>query len=212
MPGILFPSKCVLCRRLLSASETELCHSCRTNAPEFLSAKRNIPFVAHWTAIWYYKDNVRASIHRFKFYNARGYADTYGRMLAMKLQHEAFDILTWTPVHFLRRLRRGYDQSKLIAEAVARELGTSPVRTLKKIRHIAPQSTRKDAAHRRANILGAYRVCDPEAIYGKRILLIDDVLTTGATASECAKCLLTAGAKEVILAVVAATAPHDKNK
>ena len=209
MFSLLFPPKCVLCRRLLRANETELCHSCRTDSPEFFHSKRNIPFIAHWTAIWYYKENVRSSIHRFKFYNARGYANTYGKLLAMKLQQESFDILTWVPVHFLRRLRRGYDQSELIAAVTAKELGVTSMGVLKKVRHTAPQSTRRDAAHRRGNILNAYRVCDPEVIQGKRILLLDDVITTGATASECAKTLLTSGAKEVIFAAVAA-ASHDK--
>lgn len=209
MFSLLFPPKCVLCRRLLRANETELCHSCRTDSPEFFHSKRNIPFIAHWTAIWYYKENVRSSIHRFKFYNARGYANTYGKLLAMKLQQESFDILTWVPVHFLRRLRRGYDQSELIAAVTAKELGVTSMGVLKKVRHTAPQSTRRDAAHRRGNILNAYRVRDPEVIRGKRILLLDDVITTGATASECAKTLLTSGAKEVIFAAVAA-ASHDK--
>lgn len=209
MFSLLFPPKCVLCRRLLRANETELCHSCRTDSPEFFHSKRNIPFIAHWTAIWYYKENVRSSIHRFKFYNARGYANTYGKLLAMKLQQESFDILTWVPVHFLRRLRRGYDQSELIAAVTAKELGVTSMGVLKKVRHTAPQSTRRDAAHRRGNILNAYRVRDPEVIQGKRILLLDDVITTGATASECAKTLLTSGAKEVIFAAVAA-ASHDK--
>lgn len=152
---------------------------------------------------------MRSSIHRFKFYNARGYANTYGKLLAMKLQQESFDILTWVPVHFLRRLRRGYDQSELIAAVTAKELGVTSMGVLKKVRHTAPQSTRRDAAHRRGNILNAYRVRDPEVIRGKRILLLDDVITTGATASECAKTLLTSGAKEVIFAAVAA-ASHDK--
>ena len=209
MFSLLFPPKCVLCRRLLRANETELCHNCRTDSPEFFHSKRNIPFIAHWTAIWYYKENVRSSIHRFKFYNARGYANTYGKLLAMKLQQESFDILTWVPVHFLRRLRRGYDQSELIAAVTAKELGVTSMGVLKKVRHTAPQSTRRDAAHRRGNILNAYRVRDPEVIRGKRILLLDDVVTTGSTASECARTLLTAGAKEVNLATIA-VAKHDK--
>ena len=66
-----------------------------------------------------------------------------------------------------------------------------------------------DAAHRRANILGAFRVTDPSLICGKRVLLLDDVITTGATASECARVLLTAGAKEVKLATLA-VASHEK--
>lgn len=130
----------------------------------------------------------------------------------MKLQSTDkmdWDILSWVPISRLRRLRRGFDQSQLIAEAVAAELGISPVQTLCKVRNTKPQSGLGDAAHRRANILGAYEAVDPTLWKDKRILLVDDIVTTGATASECAKTLLLAGAKEVKLATVA-VASHDK--
>ena len=87
---------------------------------------------------------------------------------------------------------------------MGRELGTAPVPTLKKIRHNRRQSGIRSEAQRRANVLGAYRVLRPEEVRGKRILLLDDVLTTGATSGECARMLLTAGAKEVHCAVIAA--------
>lgn len=211
---LLFPRKCILCRGLLSVNETDLCHECRRNSPDFTKSKRNIPFVAHWTGMWYYKDNVRRSIHRFKFYNARHYAQAYGRLLALRLQQEAeygFDILSWVPISPGRRFSRGYDQGQLLANAVGRELGLKPMRVLIKKRETPPQSGISDNAHRRANILGAFRVPHPQKVAGKRILLLDDVVTTGATASECAKTLMLAGAKEVSLAAVAA-AYHDKKR
>ena len=214
MLRLLFPPKCTLCRQLLSKDETDLCHSCRIHVPEFPRPKRNIPFIAQWTAVWYYKDDVRKSIHRFKFGNARGYADVYARLLAVKLQQtgaDEFDILTWVPTSCLRRLKRGFDQSQLLARSLGNELGTPAVMTLKKIRHTPPQSGIREAARRRANVLGAYKAPDPAFLAGKRILLLDDVVTTGATASECARVLLTAGAKEVSFAAMAA-AYHDKNK
>ena len=212
MFSLLFPPKCLFCRRLLTGEETDLCHPCRADAPEFINRKRSIPFVAHWTAVWYYKGNVGKSIRRFKFYNARGYDRVYARFLAGKLLADEkfdFDILTWVPVSPLRRLCRGYDQSQLLAVAVARELAVQPVKVLIKHRHTKPQSKLKGIAQRRANILNAYRVPHPEQIRGKRILLLDDVITTGATSSECAKTLLIAGAKEVQFAAIAA-ASYDK--
>lgn len=212
MLSILYPRKCVLCRKLLSREQTDLCRDCRSNAPEMIRGKRNIPFIAHWTALWYYKDDVRKSVHRFKFGNRRSYAPVYARLLAVKLEQDpkiAYDLITWTPVSFLRKLKRGYDQSELLTKALGAELQMPPLRLLKKIRHTPPQSGIKNSAGRRANVLGAYQVTDPAAIAGKRILLIDDVVTTGATASECARVLLTAGAKEVIFAAIAA-AQHDK--
>lgn len=202
----LFPPKCVLCRSLLQKDETDLCRSCRIHVPAAPAVHKKIPHLDRWTAVWYYEDTVRASILRFKFYNARSYAKSYGRHLAMKLLEQDmadFDILTWVPVSPLRRLKRGYDQVELLARAVGRELGTPPVRLLRKIRNAPPQSGISGDAARRANVLGAYRVIDPGRISGKRILLLDDVITTGATASECARVLLSDGAKQVNCAAVA---------
>ena len=204
---LVFPRKCVLCRKILSTRQMNLCDKCRAEQPEFIRAKRNIPFIAHWTALWYYRDKVRPSILRFKFFGQRSYADRYAELLAPKLEttlEGRYDLITWVPVSALRNLRRGYDQSELLAKALGTRLQAPTVRALKKIRHTPPQSSIRDNALRRANVLGAYRVPNPEDVRGKRILLIDDVVTTGATASECAKTLLTAGADKVLLAAIAA--------
>lgn len=209
--SFIYPRKCVLCQRLLHRGEQFLCPDCFKNAPEFGRTKRNIPFVAHWTALWYYKENVPGSILRFKFGRKRVYATSFGELLSRKLidpKMQRFDILSWVPVSTLRSLRRGFDQSALIARVVGKKLDVKPQRVLRKIRHTPPQSSIRGAAKRRANVRDAYKAVDKQLIAGKRILLIDDVVTTGATASECARTLLTAGAKEVIIAAVAAA---DKN-
>ena len=125
-------------------------------------------------------------------------------MKLLQSNPDGFDCLTWVPVSSLRKLRRGYDQVELLAKAVGKELGMEPVPLLKKVRHNRPQSGIPDAAKRRANVLGAYRAINRDAISGKRILLLDDILTTGATAGECARVLLTCGAKEIHCAAVAA--------
>ncbi len=203
----LFPPKCVLCGKLLERDETDLCRTCRVEAPEYPSGKRNLQFLDSFAAVWYYEGYVRKSLLRYKFHNARGYAAVYGRLLAMKLQKEypeGFDLLTWVPVSRLRKFRRGYDQVELLAKAVGQELEMTPVPLLKKVRNNKQQSHITGSAERRANVLGVYRERDPEAIRDKRILLLDDILTTGATAGECARVLLTAGAKEVHCAVIAA--------
>ena len=209
--GILFPRKCTLCRKLLERQETDLCHHCRTHAPEFIKSKFKLSFLAGWTAVWYYKDEVRQSLLRYKFGNARSYALVYGRLLAMKLQTEDwtdFDVLTWVSTGWLRKLCRGYDHVALIGQSLSEELNKPLTKTLKKVRNTPPQSGISDPAARRANVLGAYQVICPAQVKGKRILLLDDIITTGATASECARVLLTAGAKEVYCAAVAA-ASHD---
>ena len=211
---LLFPPKCVLCKTLLQEQQTDLCHNCRQNAPEFTKEKIKFSFLARWTAVWYYKDNVRQSLLRYKFSGRRSYAGAYGRMLAMQLQKQQFDdfdVLTWVPVGPLRLRKRGYDQVELIGQVVAKELGVSLTRTLRKIRNTPPQSGIPNAARRRANVLNAYKAVDTALWQGKRILLLDDIITTGATASECAKVLLIAGAREVTCAAVA-VASYDKNR
>jgi len=205
---LLYPPKCVLCGHLLEKNETDLCHSCRIEAPDCPITRQKMSFLDSWTAVWHYEDNVRRSLIRYKFYGARSYVLCYGRMLAMKLLKEfpeSFDLLTWVPISPLRKFFRGYDQVELLATAVGKELGMQPVSTLKKIRHNRPQSRIKDVAKRRANVLGVYALTDREAVRDKRILLLDDIITTGATAGECARVLLTAGAKEVHCGAVAAT-------
>lgn len=206
LTNLLFPPKCILCRRILEKQQTDLCRNCRTDTPEFTKSKRRIPFIAQWTGIWYYRGNVRGSIHRYKFSNARRYAEPYARLLALQLQKEemdGFDVLSWIPISRSRRRKRGYDQGQLLAEALGRELGCTPIAVLRKDRNNPPQSGISHAEARRANVLNVYSVSDPALVRGKRILLVDDVITTGSTASECGKTLLLYGAKEISLATVA---------
>ncbi|MDO5400890.1 MAG: ComF family protein [Eubacteriales bacterium] len=205
---LLFPPKCVLCGKLLKNQEQDLCAWCRTQGPLYPNRKRSAQFLDSFAAVWYYEGSVRRSLLRFKFRGAGSYAKSYGRLLAMeleKLHPEGFDLLTWVPISRRRRLTRGYDQVALLAKALGRELGMTPEPTLKKIRHNRPQSSVRGLAQRRANVLGAYRVMRPAQVAGKRVLLLDDILTTGATAGECARMLKTAGAKEIHCAAVAAT-------
>lgn len=204
---LLFPPKCILCGKILKRGELDLCGECRIHSPECPISKRKLPFLDSWLALWHYEGNVRRSLIRYKFYGKRHYAVGYGRLLAMKIlrEHEdTFDLISWVPVSKWRRLRRGYDQVELLAEAVCAELGSEPVRCLRKVRHTPSQSGIKGQAQRRANVLGAYRAVNPEYFQGKRILLLDDIITTGSTVGECARVLLTAGAKEVHCAAVGA--------
>ena len=208
---ILFPPRCVLCRKLLTGGQTDLCPQCRVEAPEYPVGKRKLQFLDSFAAVWYYEGSVRRSLLRFKFYGARNYGKSFGRLLAMKLlkeQPEGFDVLTWIPVSRLRKFRRGYDQVELLARALGRELGMEPVPVLKKIRHNRQQSRITGEAQRRANVLGVYRVTDPGLIRGKRVLLLDDILTTGATVGEAARLLKTEGAKEVHCGAIAAARKH----
>lgn len=209
--NLLFPPKCILCGAVLQKDELDLCRSCRVDSPECPPSRIKLSFLDSWAAVWYYERNIRKSLLRYKFRRARHYAPSYGRLLAMKLltqYPEGFDLLTWVPVSRIRKFTRGYDQVELLARAVGAELGMEPVATLRKIRHNRPQSRITGQAKRRANVLGVYRAICPETVEGKRILLLDDIITTGATAGECARVLLTAGAKEVHCGCVAAARHH----
>ena len=211
---LLYPPKCILCRTVLESDETDLCRECRATAPEYPQGKLKLQFVDSAAAVWYYKDNVRLSLHRYKFRRARHLAEPFGKMLAMKVLSsgmEELDLVTWVPISPLRKLFRGYDQDQLLAEVAARELGIKCMPLLKKIRHNRPQSGIESYAKRRANVLGVYRTVNEDRITGARILLVDDIVTTGATLGECARELLTAGAKEIHCAVVA-SAHHNNPK
>ncbi len=210
--ALLFPEKCVLCRRVLEKDELDLCRKCRIEAPTYASYGK-YPYLESLTAVWYYEHDVRRSILGYKFHGRRHYADCYGRLLAMALQRQDrtdFDLLTWIPISSARRRKRGFDQVELLARKLGGELGMTPQPTLRKGRDNPPQSGLSGSAQRRANVLGVYEALDPQLLKGKRVLLLDDIITTGATAGECARVLLTAGASEVHCAVIAAARQHKK--
>lgn len=211
----LFPEKCALCGRILERQELDLCQTCRIDGPVCPISKTKYPFLDEWTALWYYENDVRRSLLRYKFHGKRNLAAAYGRLLGMKLLTEDradFDILTWIPISKQRLRKRGFDQVQLLAEKLGAELQVTPVATLRKMRHNKTQSAITGYAQRKANVLGAYEVLDPAVVAGKRILLLDDILTTGATAGECARVLLTAGAKEVKFAAVAVARQYKKDR
>lgn len=206
----LFPSKCILCQALLDQDEMDLCRKCRSETDEYPQGKLKVPFIDSVAAVWYYKGNVRHCLLRYKFHRSCHLAEPLGRMMAMKVLTGPagdLDLVTWVPISPLRRFIRGYDQDELLAVVVARELGIPCVPLLRKTRHNRAQSGIEGYAKRRANVLGVYRCENPALLPDKKVLLVDDILTTGATASECARILLTAGAKEIHCAV-AASAHH----
>lgn len=154
----------------------------------------------------YYQDSVRDSILRYKFGAKKGYVGCYSKMLAQCILDNyggKYDLITWVPISDDRLKSRGYDQAMILAMATALELDDVAAETLKKTRDNPAQSSLGERDERRANVTGAYTVTDPELIEGKRLLLIDDIVTTGATLSECARTLLLAGADEVVCATIA---------
>ena len=201
---LLWPNRCVLCDRLLE--EGDICLPCANAAGVYHHNAWKILHVKDWTALWQYNGAVRDSLIRCKFRRRRNYCDTYGSELAKKLQSVpfSFDLVTWVPVSFLRRWERGYDQVELITRRVGKELGTEAVKTLHKHRHNRRQARIKGKDARIANVRGVYRAVAPENFRGKRVMLIDDIVTTGATVCEAARVLKKAGASAVYVACVAA--------
>lgn len=205
---ILFPPRCVFCRSFLkSGARMQLCEDCQRTLPFTENGgEKHGEFFTVCVAPLYYEDKVRESLLRFKFKDATGYAEEYGKLLADCIRENLagrYNLISWVPLSRKRLKERGYDQAMLLAMAAALELDDVAVSTLEKPLEAEKQSTMGSAEMRRANIQGAYRAVDPELIAEKRILLIDDIVTTGSTLSECAKTLLAAGASEVLCAAVA---------
>ena len=206
---LLFPPRCVFCRRLLHRGEEGICPRCQQELPWALGAEaeQTGEFFSLCASPLWYQDQVRASFHRYKFKGVRGYSRTYGRLVAQCVQdHLAgrYDLITWVPLSRARLRQRGYDQAMLLASAAALALDDVAAETLCKVRDTEAQSgLGKNDASRRANVLSAYQVTDPALVEGRRVLLIDDIVTTGSTLSECARVLRTAGAADVVCAAPA---------
>lgn len=204
---LIYPPRCAFCRRLLSGREKGVCRFCRPKLP-YVPADGQVQHfrnVDKCLSPLYYHGNVKDSLHRYKFGGATAYADIYSEFIVKCIDENQIscDSITWVPLSRRRLRKRGYDQAELLAELIAKHLGQRPVRLLKKLRDTPPQSQTGSAEKRRANIAGAYACLHPEQVQGKRILLVDDIVTTGATLSEAAKVLKKAGAKEVICATLA---------
>ncbi len=150
-----------------------------------------------------YQDELRKLIHLFKYQRVRTLARPLGSLLGAALPgEERFDAIVPMPLHWWRRWRRGFNQSELLANEIARRCGVKVVDAVRRARATAPQAGLSNT-RRRENVAGAFHVPRPERIRGLRVALVDDVLTTGATANACAAALKRAGALRVTLLVLA---------
>ncbi len=203
--ALLYPRKCPFCRELMP-EEAWLCPDCRKDLP-WTGAKGKSSgsfFSLCWSPLWY-SGKAREALLRFKFSRRTAYARSFGHLMAQQLREKLNkmpEVVTYVPLSFPRLWRRGYSQSRLLAAAVAGELGLPMKRFLRKRVHRPAQTSYRDAAARRANVSGAFGLCRGAAAEGKTILLIDDVITSGATVSECSRILLTAGAERVLCATL----------
>lgn len=199
---LLFPPKCPFCGRVLD--EPGVCPKCPKTLPWVEEGPRVLPGGAVCAAPLWYQGEVREAVLRFKFRSAADAAVPLGELLARcAAEHFAgdFDTVVWVPVSRRRLRQRGYDQARLLAEEACRVWGVQARELLRRTVHTPPQSSLRDAAARRANVLGVFGAL-PDAA-GRRVLLIDDVCTSGATLCECVRVLRGAGAACAACAVVA---------
>lgn len=204
---LLFPPKCAFCARVIRPGGSGICADCFKALPRTgAQCRKKGDYFTLCVAPLYYEDFVRESLLRFKFGGGRSSARAYALLMAACIEKEflaGYDILSWVPVSRRRLRQRGYDQAQLLAQELGPLLGMEPACVLEKVRHVPAQSGMGSAEKRRANISGAYRVLSPKKLEDKRILLVDDIVTTGSTFSECSKTLLRAGARQVLCAAVA---------
>lgn len=194
---LVFPPKCPFCRALVEDSPG-CCSACRGTLPWRSPEAFDHPSleVLCYAPLWY-GDPVAGAMHRYKFQGVQSYAQDFGHLMAEILPEDlAVDWITWAPLHPRRQRQRGYDQAKLLALAVGEERGWPVKSLLVKTRHTDPQSGLEEAESRRRNASGAYAFSG-ESVAGRRILLVDDVLTSGATLGTCATLLKDQGAEEV---------------
>ncbi len=202
---LLFPPKCPFCGRLLEKGAL-LCRDCRRELPWLsgTAAETQVELTALCVSALRYQDRVRSAVHAYKFRARSARSVPFGVLIAQAVLDHGLtaDLVSWPSLSKRRLGQRGYDQAQLLALEVGKRLGLPVLRTLDKADRRA-QSELEGEVARRANLLGAYTALAPERFAGKTVLLIDDVVTTGATLSECAKTLRLAGAKEVLCATLA---------
>lgn len=208
LAALLFPPRCAACGEPLVPGEETLCTFCRTTAPltgywreaDNPVVRRfwgQIPVVQASAMLFYvHQSGWQRLIHGFKYHGlhraAQAMGAWYGRLLAQSGLYADVEAVVPLPLHPLKRIRRGYNQAEVLAEAIAAQLGVGVERrSLRRRRNTASQA--RKARHERAgNVAGAFAVRRPEPFAGRHILLVDDVMTTGSTLTACAEAILEA--------------------
>jgi len=144
-----------------------------------------------------YEGSLRKLIHLFKYGKVESLAEPLSKFLVTAIPLEAqFDVIAAMPMHWRKQWQRGFNQAALLAEPVARRYGLKVTGALRRTRYTKPQAGLNET-QRRDNLKGSFRVQRREQVAGKRVLLIDDVFTTGATLRAAAQALKAAGALHV---------------
>ena len=195
---LLFPPHCAGCGRVGSF----LCPHCISSLAE--GPTRRVSLLDGVVVLGVYEGALRKAIHALKYQGIWRLADPLGELLSERIVGAIGDV-DWVcavPLHEKRQTERGYNQSALVAEAMAARCGWNyGDALLVRIRETQSQ-VNLGAQERRENVAGAFRAAD-HLVTGQRILIVDDVLTTGATIGACAQALRRAGAQQVWGAVLA---------
>ena len=210
---LLFPPKCPFCRKVQDAPG--MCPACEKSLPwtDEAHGLRTLRGGLLCAAPLWYENSVREAIRRFKFHGGVSAAKPLGEFIAQAAAERfsgEFDVVTWVPVSAKRLRQRGYDQSRLLAEKACSLWGVEPEPLLRKVRDNPAQSSLDSAEDRWRNTRGVYAAAGEPA--GKRILLIDDVCSTGSTLVSAAETLLAAGAAGVVCAAAAFPRPEEENR
>lgn len=190
------------------------CCFCGCNKDDCTCHKKKNEF-SNIAAPYYYDDSIIRAVHNFKSndmpFLSKGIAESIYDTISSRYGDIVFDYVTFVPLRRFHMRARGYNQSQLIANEISAMLDVPCADMLLKVRYTGVQH-HKNEMKRKADLFGAFDVSDKfkPALDGKKILLIDDVKTTGATLNECAKMLKIYGACEVDCAVFAVTRKNKK--
>ncbi len=202
---------CILCGKELDdeSRELEICPACLDSLPMALDLGNGEELPqAHFDKLYYnlrYKDGARSIVLRYK--DSGDSWLRYNMARLMRMPECSVDYITYVPCSKKARRRRGYDHAELLAKELGAITGIPVISTLERPKQRG-DSTTKSRAQRLKEIKGAFSVSDTldkDAVIGKALLLIDDALTTGATANECAKVLRTLEVKNIFVSVFART-------
>lgn len=202
---LLFPKRCAVCDATLQDGEEALCFRCNIGMPRTLYhlEKDNEVEKMFWgkmpleraTSYMFYQKggDYRRILHLLKYEGRKDLGYTMGRLMAMDVGRNGFfegiDVIVPIPLHPSRQRERGYNQSECLAEGISAVTGI-PVDTSSVRRCVHTQSqTKKSAYERWENVSGIFDAPDKDKLAGKHVLLVDDVLTTGATITACADAL-----------------------
>ena len=199
---------CADCERDLPWCGTQACGQCGayiTTGERCGQCLKQPPHFTHTVAALWYRDGAVPLITQCKYHYRLAHARVMGQLLVKRLQayyqnHPLPDAIVPLPLHWRRQRQRGFNQSVLLAKIVAQQLKLPLRLLLKRCRHTQPQVGLKGVARER-NVKGAFSV--KHSVLPQHILLVDDVMTTGASVHAAAQCLLDHGAAQVDVAVFA---------